>query len=123
MRMRAFGSAEPETKSEEARSIGIALAEAFEQPVCLILRHLAGSDRLVDLRGELRISGCLDGSLYRLQISAFLGNDGSQGLAALQLRRKISRSHAERLGSRIQYGPTKISSACSACFGLQGRRT
>lgn len=75
MSMHAFGSVEPETKFEEARSIGIALIEAFKQPVCLILRHLTGSDRMVDLRGELRISSGLDGGLHSLQVDTFLGGD------------------------------------------------
>ena len=96
--MRAIGPAEPEPETKsEARPIEVALAEAFKQPVRLVLSQFAGSDRLIDLRGELRISGGLDGGLHGLQGHTLLRGDGRQGLAALQVlprdRLKSYRGH------------------------------
>ena len=83
-RLRAFGSAEPEAKSE-ARPTDIALVETFEKPVRLVLSQLAGSDRLVDLGSEIRFTRGLDGGHHGLQINTLFGGNLREGLAALQL--------------------------------------
>lgn len=61
---RGMGAAETEEPKSEARAIEVALIEAFEQPVRLVLGHLAGRNCLIDLRSEICDSSSLNGGLH-----------------------------------------------------------